>query len=474
MNTSEAKKHNILIITSDQLTFKALGCYGNKVCKTPNMDKLAQNGVRFSTAISNAPICMPGRSVLISGQYNRSCTGGVGNISYPSFDGDYNLPEYPFYGRQHLKDTTLAEKLKSEGYYNAVIGKWHIHSWPQDVGFDEYVIPRVHHVNSSQMFTEDGKNEVCVPGWAADFELEKAEDFFKRQAGSENPFFLYYNISPPHPPVADIPEKFLSMYKPEDIELSANADEARITRGERMAWDQDKASYPFKVHRWDYRYYGLHLPFCEDLPADYDLKKCIAEYYGAVTWTDEILGRLLKSLEDNGLSDNTWIIFTADHGELLGAGGLLGKGNSRIESVGIPFIAAGPEVSKPGKVIENNVVSLVDIAPTVAQLNGIEAADCWQGNSVADLLTGDGCRNDNFAIVETSRGSLISIRTVRYMAEFELKDGTLNHNAVKFFDLENDPYEIKNLEGLEINSEKLQEFYEIVKRWDKKTAWLKE
>lgn len=101
----DAKRPNILIINCDQMQSFALGCYGHPLVKTPSIDRLAEAGVRFVNGISNSPVCMPARSILMSGQYERSCTGGASNVSLPGTIGrSYLMPQYPRRGRQHLKD----------------------------------------------------------------------------------------------------------------------------------------------------------------------------------------------------------------------------------------------------------------------------------------------------------------------------------------------------------------------------------
>ncbi|MBM3495186.1 MAG: hypothetical protein FJX72_12825, partial [Armatimonadetes bacterium] len=200
------RKPNIVLCTCDQLRAFEIGCYGNRFVRTPNIDRLGREGVRFETAVTNYPVCMAARSVMLSGMHNRACTGGVSNVAYPTKPGDHAMPEYPEKGRPHLKQQTLPEALREAGYATTAIGKWHIHSWPQDIGFDHYVIPRVHHCHSGQSFTEDGGPEFVPPGYSVDYEAERVERFVADRAKSAQPFFLFYNISPPHCPVADAPE----------------------------------------------------------------------------------------------------------------------------------------------------------------------------------------------------------------------------------------------------------------------------
>ena len=123
-------------------------------------------------------------------------------------------------------------------------------------------------------------------GYSVDFECDRVEAVPGAAGVADRPFFLYYNISPPHCPMSDAPEKYTTMYRPEEIPIRPNVD---LTK--RLP-DQD---HWFKVYRWDYRYYNFHLPYTEDLPADFTLQRVIAEYYGMTTWVDDAVGRMLAA-----------------------------------------------------------------------------------------------------------------------------------------------------------------------------------
>lgn len=151
-----SRKPNIILITSDQLRPYELGCYGGTEIATPNIDRLAARGVVWDTVISNFPVCMPARSIMMSGQMNRAATGGKTTVSHGGRPGDFIMPEYPYPGRPHLKNPALPELLRDAGYHTAAIGKWHIRSWPDDIGFVSYLIPRVHHAHTAQTYTRNG------------------------------------------------------------------------------------------------------------------------------------------------------------------------------------------------------------------------------------------------------------------------------------------------------------------------------
>lgn len=449
---------NIVLCICDQLRAFETGCYGNPVIRTPNVDRLAQEGVRFELAVTNFPVCMAARSVLLSGEYNRTCTGGVGNVAFQTRAGDCAMPEYPYPGRPHLRDTTLPETLRELGYETAVIGKWHIHSWPDEVGFDSYLIPRVHHCHSGQSYTADGGPEFVSGGWSVDFEAERVEEFIGARQGTGQPFFLYYSISPPHCPVADAPEEYLGMYDPAEIPLRPNVDLSQPLR------DQD---YWFKVYRWDFRHYNLGLPYTEHLPAGYDLRRLIAEYYGVTTWMDRAVGRMLAALDRAGPADNTVVVFTSDHGDNLGSLGLVQKGGPTEESIRIPLVLRGPDASQ-GAVLANRVASLVDVAPTLIQAAGGATPAHMPGQ---DLLACGSPACDH-AVIEIGHGA--AVRTTRHMYHLppDASRGVLAPAPTDFYDLTSDPYQLHNLAGTGAQSETAQRLDALLRDWDRGTPWM--
>ena len=227
-------------------------------------------------------------------------------------------------------------------HHTSAIGKWHIHSWPHDIGFDDYVIPRMNHAHSGQPFSENGGPEFVPAGYSVDYECDRVADLLRRRSRTAEPFFLYYNISPPHCPMSDGPERYLTMYRPEEIPIRANVDLSKRLP-EQDHW--------FKVYRWDYRYYNFHLPYTEVLPADFDLRRVIAEYYGMTTWVDDAIGRMLATLDATGLADDTVVIFSSDHGDYLGSHGRVQKGDLHEESIRIPLLLRWPAALRHGTVI---------------------------------------------------------------------------------------------------------------------------
>ncbi len=243
----------------------------------PTYHAFAQSGTRFDTAVSNCPICMPARSIVISGQYARTCTGMLTNVCWPHGESEVpfavaGMPQWPTQRRRHLPDPNFPELLQHAGYRTAAIGKWHIEAWPDAVGFDHYFIPAHHHAHTAQWICDNGQRLVAPQGYSVDAKFERVEAFLNERP-NDDPFFLYYNISPPHMPLADAPLHYVGMYRRDEVIRRDNIPSAyQPTRDQIL------------TYLWDYRYYRDRLPFTRELPHDgFDLDDLTAMYMGLVT-----------------------------------------------------------------------------------------------------------------------------------------------------------------------------------------------
>jgi len=457
---------NIIVCMCDQLRAFEVGCYGNPVARTPNMNRLAAEGVRFETAISNAPVCMAARSVLLSGQYARTCNGVTGNVSVEMPDKTVRMSQYPEPGRPHMRDTTLPEALRDAGYYTAAIGKWHVHSRPGDIGFQSSLIPRNYHCHTDQYYMKDGGPEFRVDGYSVDWEAQRVGTFLNEARSELEPFFLYYNISPPHMPIADAPEKYLGMFFPDEIPLRPN-----VSRDGRLVHDE----HWFSVYRWDFRYYHEYRPHTQQLPAGYDLRHMIAEYYGATTWVDDVLGRLLANLERTGLSENTIVVFTSDHGDMLGSHHLFNKGNLYEESIRIPMIVRCPDRIEP-MIANEQITSLVDLAPTLLEMAGVCVPDTMQGRSIAPVLRGEAASlSRNYAYIEAGGHggkSAVGVRTPTHTFGLQINAQRKTESALALYDLSGDPYQQRNLVDTPEQQHLTIQLGEQLRKWNESTCWL--
>ena len=456
------RRPNVVVCICDQLRPFEVGCYGNRIIRTPHIDQLAQEGVRFEQAVTNNPVCMPARSSLISGQYSRTCTGILTNYAERGVEGKSTLPEYPVSERAHLPDITLAECFRELGYDTALFGKWHIHPAPRLLGFDYSLFPRVHHRHTGQIFVENtGLGEV-VEGFSVEFEAERVSRYLGERG--ERPFFMLYSISPPHMPLADAPARYLNMYAPDEVPLRPNV----YVDGE-LAWDEEW----FKIYLWDFLYYQEKVPHTTVLPEGFGLRQLTSLYYGMTSWVDDMVGRLMAGLEANGLADDTIVVFLSDHGDNLGSHHLFNKGRLIEESIRIPLIFRAPGQCEP-RVNTAQIAGIIDVMPTLLELCGAEIPAAVQGRSLAPLLAGEGDElEDNAAFIETSIGQ-VGVRTPTHLYGMQLAEDlrTIVDDGTCLFDLEADPYERVNLARTGHASELATRLRQQVEEWNRATPWL--
>ena len=431
------RRPNIVILFPDQLRASEVGCYGHPVVRTPNIDRLAATGVRIEFAFSNFPVCSPARSILLSGRYARS-TGVL-----------HNQDNEAGPGRPTNQTPTLAEVFAANGYDTVLIGKWHLAPTPQTLGFRESLRPRMRHRYFKQTFYKNEGEPYVYDDYSPYHETETAIEYIRGH--KERPFFLYLPYGPPHMPVSEMPEKYRRMYDPAKVIIHDNA------------WVNGKLAYDenwFKIYMWDFQYYENKDTFTRPLPAGMTLRELIALYDGQITAVDECIGRVLDAIRQTGIEDDTIMLMTSDHGDLLGSHGLFNKNTHHEEAVRIPMIFRYPRRLKPS-VVQTQVVSLVDVMPTLLDLCGIPIPDTVQGISVAPVLLGQRkAVGENLALIETS--SADGVRTLKHMFFIDRKKGRAEH----LFDVPSDPFELKDLTGEPGSREVLESLRARVYEWN--------
>lgn len=351
------KPANLLFLLSDQHARDALGCYGNSIVRTPNLDRLAAQGTRFQNAYTPCPICVPARASLATGRY-------VHQIGY--WDN-----AFPYEG----KVPSWGHRLREQGHQVDSIGKLHFSSIDDDHGFTEEIDP-LHVVDGvgdilgsirddppfrnkrpgvlgagpgdSTYLRYDAGNAERAAEWLA----ARAEEENADKNAEQKPWALFLSFVCPHPPYI-APQSFFDLYPPEDLSMPPQ------WRAEE--WPDHPAIDYFR------HFFSYNEQFSEE-----EIRKLIAAYYGVCTYLDEQIGHVLDVLAEQGLAENTRIIYASDHGESLGARGMVGKFTLYDESAAVPLILAGPDVPQ-GRVV-HTPVSLVDCFPTVLEAVGVEPA----------------------------------------------------------------------------------------------------
>ncbi len=405
-NRASTDKPNIIIVLADQWRAQAVGYAGNTNVKTPNLDALAKESVVFNTAVVVMPVCSPFRASLITGQY--PLTHGV-------FYNDKPLPDAAH---------TMAEIYKEAGYQTGYIGKWHLngHGVNEDPfsardlpvpanrrqGFDYWKGREVtHDYNNSFYFDENDKKETW-PGYDAFPQTDSAITFIQRMKA--DPFLLVLSWGPPHNPYATAPEEFRKMYNAENIALR------------------------------------------ENVPVDLQdsARQVLADYYAHCTALDKAMGDLLKAIDDAGIDENTIIVFTSDHGDMLLSRGVLRKQRPWDESILVPMLVRYPAQLQHKEI--NQPINTPDILPTLLGLSGISIPNSVEGSDFSKAISGAETYPEEAALVmlpvpfhewKFANGGkeYRAIRTERYTYARDLKGPWL------LYDNQEDPYQQHNLVG---------------------------
>jgi choline-sulfatase len=415
---------NLLIIISDEHNPKTLGCYGHPIVKTPHLDRLAGCGIRFTKAYCNSPVCIPARAVIATGRYINQI--GFWDNADP-YDGLV---------------TSWHHRLREAGHQVVSIGKLHFRSTEDDNGFSEEIVPM--HViegkgdlmglvredlprrgSSWKMAGMAGPGESPYTFYDRDI-TARAQVWLREEANrhKEKPWVLFVSLVCPHFPLTAPPEHFYRYYFDENLPWPKLYD--RMERPE----------HPYLKE------YGSSFAYDEHFESPDQVRRGVAGYLGLCSFLDENVGKILDALEQAGLSDDTRVIYTSDHGDNLGARGVWGKSTMYEEAVAVPWIMAGADIPT-GKTFDAPV-SHVDLYPTILEATGLPLRhdeDDLPGCSLLNLSNGP--LADRFAFSEYhgmgSTGGIFMIRDARYKYIYYV-----NH-PTELFDLESDPEELHNL-----------------------------
>lgn len=438
---------NILFIMADQLAAPVLKMYGGKTAKTPHLDKLASEGVVFDSAYCNSPLCAPSRYVLMTGQL-------------PSKIGAYdNAAEFP------ADIPTFAHYLRGSGYRTALSGKMHFCGPDQLHGFEERLTTDIYPADYGWFPDwEDFENR---PTWyhnmssvtqagptvrtnQLDFDDEvvfHAQRYLSDHVRNtdQRPFCLTVSMTHPHDPYA-ITEEYWNRYNDDEIELpSFEIDPS----------EQDPHSKRLlHVYQMD-----------RSKVSDQQIKNARRAYYGAISYVDDQIGKLMKTLEECGLRDNTIVVFSGDHGDMLGERGLWYKMSYFEWSTRVPMLVSAPQHFSAGRVSES--VSTMDLLPTFAELANDGKAPEYvmpiDGRSLMPHLNGNGGHDEVI-------GEYMGEGVVAPM--FMIRRGDYKYicsqpDPDQLFNLKDDPQEKINLALDPAHAEMLSSLRkEAAQRWD--------
>lgn len=423
-----AAKPNFVVIFSDDQTYRAIG-YNNPAVQTPNMDRLAAEGMRFDRAFIASPICAASRASIYTGMFPQQ-HGTVG-LAWQGFKK--NIVE-------EKKFVTLPKVLGQAGYHTALFGKSHLGP-PTEYGFAEG--REIGNSNDEETFAE-------------------AEKFLQREAKSDRPFLLWLTPHNPHVPY-NAPQRFLDLYKDTEIELDPNWMETPpmqsffnqagpgdiLFRDSKLKINRDAAS-------------GLT---CGPPRSASNMKEVIKAYYADITCLDEQIGTLVGQLKAAGLYENTILIYLSDNGYHLGNHGLGNKITMHEESVRVPMFVHSPLL--PVKSAKSDaLVSSLDVFPTIIDFAGAEAPAQLMGKSLRPIMTDPKATVREYVVSECVGPPENRVGTGHRMARTDrFKYMLSSSDEEAFFDLRSDPYELKNLIGDAAMNDEIERHRAMLHEW---------
>jgi arylsulfatase A-like enzyme len=389
LSAAPAKQPNIVFIFSDDHAYQAISAYGDarKLIQTPNIDRIANEGMRFDRALVTNSICGPSRAVILTGKYSH-------------LNGFYNNSNSVFNGEQ----LTFPKLLQKSGYQTAVIGKWHLVSDP--VGFDYWqVLPGQGLYYNPPMKNAGGM--VKTQGYVTDIVTDLSLDWVRKRDKSK-PFMLMCQHKAPHrewaPNIKDLGFDKDRVYPEPATLFDDYADRAKAVAENDMTLEKTIVPLDVKLVRppnldaeqaavWDAFYEPRNEAFRKANPQGKDLvrwryQRYMHDYLATVKAVDDNVGRVLKFLEDEGLAENTIVIYSADQGFYLGEHGWFDKRWIFEESVRTPLLVRWPGVTKPGSV-SKALVSNLDYAQTFLAMAGLPSPAEMQGRSLTPILAGE-------------------------------------------------------------------------------------
>ncbi|MDD9800908.1 MAG: choline-sulfatase [Gammaproteobacteria bacterium] len=442
---------NIVMFMADQLASRALPVYGHPVVKTPHVDAMAARGVVFDNCYAGFPLCAPSRFSMLSGQLGSTIGAWDNAAEFPS--------EIP----------TVAHYLRLAGYSTCLSGKMHFVGADQQHGFEERLTTDVCPSDFSWTATWDEPERVhewfhtmkiaasgglVAHSLALDFDEESTHQSLRRiyqwarQGKNRPPFFLLHSMTHPHDPYVTT-RQYWDRYRHEDIDLPA------------VPWIPPAGRDPHSrrlFHNYDRGEYKMD---------DEKIRNARHAYYGGISFMDDQIGKLTAALADTGLLDNTVLLFTSDHGDMLGERGLWYKMSFYEGSIHVPLVVSFPRRFAPRRVGRN--VSLLDLMPTLVELGGgnprRDFVEPVAGRSLAGLLKGEDRDWDDVAVSEYLGEATPAPYVMVRRGPFKYTH--CDADPPQLFNLEDDPHELNDL-AADAGHAKVRDAFaaEVRRRWN--------
>ena len=423
-----ASQPNILLVFSDQHRWCDLGCSGNPEVRSPHLDAFARRAVRATGCISNAPLCVPSRGTLLTGLYPLR-HGAVSN----------DLPLRP-------DVTTIGAALAGAGYDTGYIGKWHLAGVPRDrcipagpgrFGFATWKVCNCSHAYLDAYYYDEEDRRIPIEGYEPVAQTDLAIDFIRSRR--DRPWALVLSWGPPHDPYFAVPDRYLQEYAGRDLHLRPNVPETEALPAREHRSPQ--ASFAAREYRSPQGRLAPRLSR-EQVTRNY------RGYYAHITALDEQFGRLTAALAASGQAEDTIVVYTSDHGDMLGSQGLSNKQLPYEESVRVPLLVSWPGHTLVGT--SDGLIGLVDLPVSLLGLAGVDLPGEPDGLDLHALFVDPAARGREECYIfdlipchqAAARGGTEwrGVRTRRHTFARSAADG-----GFALFDNERDPFQLHNL-----------------------------
>jgi len=429
---------NILFIMSDDHAAHAMSCYGSRINRTPNLDRIAEGGMRFDNCFCTNSICGPSRATILTGTYNH--VNGMTTLAT----------------RLDNRQLNFAKLLRDAGYQTAIIGKWHLGQGPEHwpTGFDHYEILQGQGPYFDPEMVRNGE-KIQHQGYTTDLITDFSLDWLE-QRDRQRPFCLLYHHKAPHRPW-EPDDRHARMYEDVDIPEPETFNDDYSHRSAAAAAAKMRIESDLTAR-------DLKQPVPEGLTSAQEKRwkyqRYIKDYLRVIASVDDNVGRVLDYLDGEGLTEDTVVIYTSDQGFFLGDHGWFDKRFMYEESLRMPFVIRYPREISPGSVSRDMILN-VDFAPTFLDYAGIPVPETFQGRSFRSLLGGRTPADWQEAMyyrywmhgAHHNVYAHYGIRTRRYKLIYFYNDGLNQAGTVEekyppeweLFDLEKDPYELHSV-----------------------------
>jgi arylsulfatase A-like enzyme len=416
------KKPNILFILSDQHRYDCIGFSNAFPVQTPNIDRLATEGMWFENAFTPIPLCCPARQALLNGR-RPEAFGGLWNYDIALKIAALEPHEYSW-----------PRELKNLGYKNGYVGKWHVNPehTPLEYGFDAYVSEydylefrqaQYSHLGSNGFYEEVDLVPLEHSGthWLAD----QAVNLIEQYTCEGSPWHIRLDFPQPHLPCRPV-EEFACMYHPHDIPMWGSFIEEFI----RKPYIQKQQLYNWGIENYTWE----------------DWASIVARYYGIISQMDDAIGSVFNKLDELGIADETIVIYSSDHGDMCGSHRMMDKHYVLYDDiVRVPLIIRWPGKIKGSSRCNKFVYNCLDLAPTILGILGLEQKEFFSGRSLVPLLKGEQAVDWRKEVVSTYNGQQFGLYTQRMIRNNKWKYIWNTTDIDELYNLEEDPWELNNL-----------------------------